>query len=82
MHHLEPSSLDLDIDSLQSPYLQAIAQAARAAGVHVSGCTYDPAMLHPASVVPSRQQCGTFPPAVWYLPDIDSFCRWSSASDV
>ena len=66
MHHLEPS-LNLDIDSLQSPYLRAMAQAARAAGVHVSACTYDPAMLHPAS-------------AVWYLPVINGMHHPSTAS--
>ena len=66
MHHLEPS-LNLDIDSLQSPYLQAMAQAARAAGVHVSACTYDPAMPHPAS-------------AVWYLPVTNGMHHPSTAS--
>ena len=54
MHHLEPSP-DLDIDSLQSPYLRAMAQAARAAGIHVSAYQYNPAVLHP-------------PAEVWYLP--------------
>ena len=66
MHHLEPS-LNLDIDSLQSPYLRAMAQAARAAGVHVSACTYDPAMPHPAS-------------AVWYLPVTNGMHHPSTAS--
>ena len=66
MHHLEPS-LNLDIDSLQSPYLRAMAQAARAAGVHVSACTYDPAMPHPAS-------------EVWYLPVTNGMHHPSTAS--